>query len=185
MFKFLDSRILTARQLHPSAASTPWPSILPFSSLPLAFSSQYSSGSESQSLLRLVSPPVQSQFRCWEISEISNHRSSGYQQEIGQSSMVIPSTSSLGDLPHAPTGDVVYLHVLGISLVFINSVEATSDLLDKRGSIYSDKPSLVMAGELWVSRVSQNEPTNKYVAISPDVAAKTWWVVLSSRIYAS
>lgn len=44
----------------------------------------------------------------------------------------------------------MYLHVLGIGLVFINSPEAASDLLDKRGSIYSDKPSLVMSGELCV-----------------------------------
>ncbi|KAF8184805.1 cytochrome P450 [Pholiota molesta] len=45
-------------------------------------------------------------------------------------------------------GDVVYLHVLGIGLVFLNSPEAATDLLDKRGGIYSDKPALVMAGEL-------------------------------------
>jgi hypothetical protein len=44
----------------------------------------------------------------------------------------------------------VYLHVLGQGLVFLNSPEAAVDLLDKRGSIYSDKPSLVMAGELCV-----------------------------------
>lgn len=47
-------------------------------------------------------------------------------------------------------GDVVYLHVFGQGLVFLNSPEAAFDLLDKRGSIYSDKPSLVMAGELCV-----------------------------------
>ncbi|KAG5643437.1 hypothetical protein DXG03_000945, partial [Asterophora parasitica] len=45
-------------------------------------------------------------------------------------------------------GDVVYLHVLGQGLVFLNSPEAAFELLDKRGSIYSDKPSLMMAGEL-------------------------------------
>lgn len=45
-------------------------------------------------------------------------------------------------------GDVVYLHVVGQGLVFLNTPEATFDLLDKRGSIYSDKPALVMAGEL-------------------------------------
>ena len=45
-------------------------------------------------------------------------------------------------------GDVVYIHVLGQSLVFLNSTEAAFDLLDKRGSIYSDKPSFVMVGEL-------------------------------------
>jgi hypothetical protein len=45
-------------------------------------------------------------------------------------------------------GDVVYLHVVGQGLVFLNSPEANFDLLDKRGSIYSDKPQLVMTGEL-------------------------------------
>jgi hypothetical protein len=49
------------------------------------------------------------------------------------------------------TGDVVYLHILGQGLVFLNSPEAAFNLLDKRGSIYSDKPSLVMAGELCVT----------------------------------
>jgi hypothetical protein len=45
-------------------------------------------------------------------------------------------------------GNVVYLHVVGQGLVFLNSPEAVFDLLDKRGSIYSDKPQLVMTGEL-------------------------------------
>ncbi|KAK0200113.1 cytochrome P450 [Desarmillaria ectypa] len=45
-------------------------------------------------------------------------------------------------------GDVVYIHVFGQGLVFLNSAEAVSDLLDKRGSLYSDKPQLVMVGEL-------------------------------------
>ncbi|KAI0829316.1 cytochrome P450 [Trametes gibbosa] len=45
-------------------------------------------------------------------------------------------------------GDVVYLHVFGQGLLFINTYEAAIDLLEKRGSIYSDKPGLVMAGEL-------------------------------------
>jgi hypothetical protein len=61
------------------------------------------------------------------------------------------------DILNPSTGDVVYLHVLGIGLVFINSMEAAADLLDRKGSIYSDKPSLVMAGELCVSNVVQNE----------------------------
>jgi len=46
------------------------------------------------------------------------------------------------------TGDVVYLHVLGQGLVFLNSPEAVFDLLDKRGSIYSDRPQQVMTGKL-------------------------------------
>lgn len=45
-------------------------------------------------------------------------------------------------------GSVVYLHVFGQGLVFLNTSEAAVDLLEKRGAIYSDKPALVMAGEL-------------------------------------
>ena len=45
-------------------------------------------------------------------------------------------------------GNVVYVHVFGQGLVFLNTFEAASDLLEKQGAIYSDKPPLVMAGEL-------------------------------------
>ncbi|KAI0676742.1 cytochrome P450 [Trametes maxima] len=45
-------------------------------------------------------------------------------------------------------GDVVYLHVFGQGLLFLNTYDVAIDLLEKKGSIYSDKPSLVMAGEL-------------------------------------
>ncbi|TCD67633.1 hypothetical protein EIP91_012198 [Steccherinum ochraceum] len=45
-------------------------------------------------------------------------------------------------------GDIVYIHVFGQGLVFLNSYDVTVDLMDKRGAIYSDKPALVMAGEL-------------------------------------
>ncbi|KAI0946483.1 hypothetical protein AcW1_009933 [Taiwanofungus camphoratus] len=45
-------------------------------------------------------------------------------------------------------GDIVYLHVFGQGLVFLNTSDAAVDLLEKRGAIYSDKPGLIMAGEL-------------------------------------
>ncbi|KIK01617.1 hypothetical protein K443DRAFT_678273 [Laccaria amethystina LaAM-08-1] len=46
-------------------------------------------------------------------------------------------------------GDVVHLDVFGaVHLIFLNSPESTMDLLDKRGSIYSDKPQFLMTGEL-------------------------------------
>ena len=48
-------------------------------------------------------------------------------------------------------GEVVYLHVFGQGLLFVNSYEAAVDLLEKRGAIYSDKPKMVMAGELYVA----------------------------------
>jgi len=36
--------------------------------------------------------------------------------------------------------DVVSFHVLGDRTVVLNSVKATTDLLEKRSSIYSDRP---------------------------------------------
>jgi cytochrome P450 len=45
-------------------------------------------------------------------------------------------------------GDVTYLHIFGQGLVFLNTSEAAIDLMEKKGSIYSDKPGLVMVGEL-------------------------------------
>ncbi|KAI0701720.1 cytochrome P450 [Earliella scabrosa] len=45
-------------------------------------------------------------------------------------------------------GDIVYLHVFGQGLLFLNTYDVAVDLLERKGSIYSDKPALVMAGDL-------------------------------------
>jgi cytochrome P450 len=45
-------------------------------------------------------------------------------------------------------GEVCYANVLGQSIVVVSSADAAVELLDKRGAIYSDKPKLVMVGEL-------------------------------------
>ena len=39
------------------------------------------------------------------------------------------------------TGDVIYLNLMGKSLVVLNSEEAARELLDKRSAIYSDRPA--------------------------------------------
>ena len=36
--------------------------------------------------------------------------------------------------------DVLHLNILGQSIVILNSVKAAVNLLDKRGTIYSDRP---------------------------------------------
>ncbi|KAF9269728.1 cytochrome P450 [Marasmius fiardii PR-910] len=45
-------------------------------------------------------------------------------------------------------GDITYLHVFGQPLVFLNTPRLVFELLDKRGSIYSDKPHLTMVNDL-------------------------------------
>jgi hypothetical protein len=41
-------------------------------------------------------------------------------------------------------GDVIYFNALGRSIIVLNSAEAAIDLLEKRSSIYSDRPPFVM-----------------------------------------
>nr|BED42923.1 cytochrome P450 monooxygenase [Trametes versicolor] len=45
-------------------------------------------------------------------------------------------------------GDVVYLNLFGRGVLFLNTLDAAADLLEKRGPIYSDKPRMVMCAEL-------------------------------------
>jgi hypothetical protein len=47
-------------------------------------------------------------------------------------------------------GDVVYLHIFGQGLVFLNSPAAVFELMERRSAIYSDRAPLVMATELFV-----------------------------------
>lgn len=51
-------------------------------------------------------------------------------------------------------GPVMRMRLLDKNLVILTSPKAVDDLLEKRGSIYSDRPQLPMA-ELWVCTRSQ------------------------------
>lgn len=57
---------------------------------------------------------------------------------------LIPSLAT-----HESSGDVVYLEVFGSPIVMLNN-RAAMDLLDKRGSLYSDRPHFPMAADLYV-----------------------------------
>ncbi|TFK37580.1 cytochrome P450 [Crucibulum laeve] len=48
----------------------------------------------------------------------------------------------------AEYGDVVHVNVLGQPMIILNSLRSVRDLLDKRGSIYSDRPRFVLLSEL-------------------------------------
>lgn len=45
-------------------------------------------------------------------------------------------------------GPVIYLSVLGVNVVALHTVKSAQDLLARRGARYSDRPRLVLAGEL-------------------------------------
>lgn len=48
----------------------------------------------------------------------------------------------------APAGEIVYLNILGQDMVILNSSKAAVDLLDKKSAIYSDRPVIMMCGEI-------------------------------------
>jgi hypothetical protein len=45
-------------------------------------------------------------------------------------------------------GDICSVTILGQPFVIVNSAQVAADMLDKKGTIYSDRPTLQMAGEL-------------------------------------
>jgi cytochrome P450 len=45
-------------------------------------------------------------------------------------------------------GPVMYLSLAGQSLIVLSTHQAAQDLLNRRGSTYSDRPRMVMAGEV-------------------------------------
>jgi hypothetical protein len=48
-------------------------------------------------------------------------------------------------------GDVVCVDALGKKIIILGSADAVDELMERRGSIYSDRPNLVMINELYVS----------------------------------
>jgi hypothetical protein len=62
-----------------------------------------------------------------------------------------PSSLSLRLNPvRIVTGGVVYLHLFGRGLIFLNSPAAVIELMERRSAIYSDRAPLVMVTELFV-----------------------------------
>ncbi|GJJ11055.1 hypothetical protein Clacol_005286 [Clathrus columnatus] len=47
-------------------------------------------------------------------------------------------------------GDLFYLSMPGVSMLFINSYELAEELFDKRGNIYSDRYQSTVLNELYV-----------------------------------
>ena len=45
-------------------------------------------------------------------------------------------------------GEIVHIKVLGQDIVFLNSFRVAKELLDKRSSIYSDRPRMALINEL-------------------------------------
>ncbi len=63
-------------------------------------------------------------------------------------SIVEPLTTNY----HAFIGDIMHIDVLGDHIIILDSLEAITELLEKRSSIYSDRPRMPMLKELLVSQ---------------------------------
>ncbi|KAG1878399.1 cytochrome P450 [Suillus tomentosus] len=71
----------------------------------------------------------------------------------------LPLVGNLQDIPRDKSwltftewgkkyGDISHINVLGMHIVVLNSVESAVEMLDKKSSIYSDRPVVPMTGEL-------------------------------------
>ena len=73
--------------------------------------------------------------------------------ELGNRYGVLPSLNSsrganLDAYRFAWVGEIAYLNVMGQEMVILNSTKAAVDLLDKRSATYSDRPVVMMCGEI-------------------------------------
>jgi cytochrome P450 len=46
------------------------------------------------------------------------------------------------------TGDITYLNALGQEMIILNSTKAAVEILEKRSANYSDRPVIMMCGEI-------------------------------------
>lgn len=49
---------------------------------------------------------------------------------------------------HTHAGELVFFHGLGNHVLVLNSMRVITDLLEKRATVYSDRPSFTVVGEL-------------------------------------
>ena len=70
--------------------------------------------------------------------------------ESGQRSGVRVTHSIRVAFIESHPGDVIYTSLFGRPVIVLNSIEAARDLLDNKGSIYSDRPLAVVFNEMWV-----------------------------------
>ena len=57
---------------------------------------------------------------------------------------IISCPIPLNGFPNVSTGDLIYMDVIGQPVIVINSLKIATDLLDKRSTIYSDRPQITM-----------------------------------------
>ena len=47
-------------------------------------------------------------------------------------------------------GDIVHVETFGNHVIYLNTIEAANELLDKRSTIYSSRPRMVMIPDLYI-----------------------------------
>ena len=65
--------------------------------------------------------------------------------------VVVYTSQYLEDTEASSAGSLIHFSGLGTSVLSVNSYHAAYELLDKKGSIYSDRPRLPSLKELYVS----------------------------------
>ena len=70
--------------------------------------------------------------------------------EQGLWQALITLFQSSTDSNYWPDSDLIRLNLLGNNVIIVNSYAAATDLLEKRGTTYSERPVFTMLADLWV-----------------------------------
>src|SRR6266850_5881027 len=96
--------------------------------------------------------PVQRAFQ-FSAMPYNSRTSSGCSRKIANKSSVRPipllRTPSLPKFTRETPENIMYLNALGQPIVVLNSLKATSELLDRRANIYSDRPRVIVPHEIF------------------------------------
>lgn len=97
-------------------------------------------------------PGPPGKFLVGNLGSISEHPELDYirwGKEYGKSSTRSPHSATEQDVPGQPAetppdSDIIHVNVLGQHMICLNSVKAATDLLDRRGANYCDRPRFTL-----------------------------------------
>ncbi|KAG1746004.1 cytochrome P450 [Suillus paluster] len=72
-------------------------------------------------------------------------------------------------------GDISHVEVLGQHIIVLNSVKTAMEMLDKKSSVYSDRPVFPTGGELCGWKHSVSSPLRRPLALVPQELAPRCW----------
>ena len=101
----------------------------------------------------------------WSTSQVDQRKRQGHAyfpswmgniRPMGKGVWSVADNASQKSGPYLHIGGIVHVNVYGKHMIYLNTLEAAKELLEKRSSIYSDRFEFTMLLDLWVSLVPEH-----------------------------